>query len=140
MSKNNNLSGGLFAAKPTPLTIKETSLSNQIAEYLNARFVYNDRLQCGKMMTQKGNWIHFCKVGTPDRFAIIRGQMIFIEVKKLGQKPTNDQIERQYLIRQSGAIVIVADSFVNFVYQFLAVRSEIEQATQTNKKEKKLYV
>ena len=46
--KNKNLSGGLFAAKPTPLTIRETPLSAQIAGYLTARNIYNDRLQCGQ--------------------------------------------------------------------------------------------
>ena len=46
MSRNNNLSGGSFAAgKPTPLTLKKTLLSAQIKEYLDNRGIYNDRLQ-----------------------------------------------------------------------------------------------
>ena len=89
--KNKNFSGGLFAAKPTPLTIKETPLSAQIADYLDARRIYNDRLQCGQFQTPSGNWMRGSKKGTPDRFAIVRGQIFFIEVKMFGAKPSEEQ-------------------------------------------------
>lgn len=130
MSKNKNLSGGLFAAKPTPLTIKETSLSAQIAEWLDNRGIYNDRLQCGSFTTSRGNWIKLCKAGTPDRFAIIRGQIVFIEVKKLGEKPSAEQCERHDELRESGAIVLVVDSFDTFVSQITAFRQIIEARTK----------
>lgn len=135
MSKNKNLSGGLFAAKPTPLTMKETSLSNQITDYLNYRSIYNDRLQCGKIQTVRGNWIHLCKIGTPDRFAIVRGRIIFIEVKKFKQITTTEQVERHHLIRLSGAIVIVVNSFDDFICKFNAIRGAIE----AKKREVNLY-
>ena len=133
--KNKNLAGGLFAHKPTPLTIKETSLSAQIAEWLDARRIYNDRLQCGSFSTSRGNWIKLCKTGTPDRFAIIRGQIVFIEVKKRGEKPSEEQHERHYELRESGAIILVCDSFDNFVNQLTAFRLIIEARI----KEMKLY-
>jgi len=133
--KNKNLSGGLFAAKPTPLTIKETSLSAQIEDWLNARNIYNDRLQCGRVQTTRGHWMNLCKTGTPDRFAIIRGQIVFIEVKKRGEKPSEEQHERHYELRESGAIVLVADSFDNFVGQITAFRLIIE----AQNKEMKFY-
>jgi len=133
--KNKNLAGGLFAHKPTPLTIKETSLSAQIAEWLDARRIYNDRLQCGSFSTNRGNWIKLCKTGTPDRFAIIRGQIVFIEVKKRGEKPSEEQHERHYELRESGAIILVCDSFDNFVNQLTAFRLIIEARI----KEMKLY-
>ena len=126
--KNKNLSGGLFAAKPTPLTIKETSLSAQIAEWLDNRGIYNDRLQCGSFSTNRGNWIKLCKPGTPDRFAIIRGQIVFIEVKKRGEKPTEEQNRRHYELRESGAIVLVVDSFDDFANRFSAICSQIIRA------------
>ena len=126
MSKNKNLSGGLFAAKPTPLTIRETSLSAQIAGWLDARNICNDRLQCGAIKTLSGNWLKLCKRGTPDRFAIIRGQIVFIEVKKREQKPSAEQLERHDILRESGAIVIVTASFDNFVIQLNAIRAAIE--------------
>lgn len=125
--KNRNLSGGLFAAKPTPLTIKETPLSAQIAEWLDNRRIYNDRLNCGKIQTTRGHWITLCKTGTPDRFAIIRGQIIFIEVKMRGEKPTAEQHQRHYELRENGAIVIVCDSFNEFINQFSAIRAAVEE-------------
>ncbi len=131
MSKNKNLSGGLFAAKPTPLTIREAPLSAQIAEWLDARGIYNDRLQCGSFSTNRGNWIKLCKAGTPDRFAIIRGQIIFIEVKKRGEKPSGEQNGRHYELRESGAIVLVADSKDEFIYKFAAIRAAIEEQART---------
>ena len=127
MSKNKHLSGGLFAAKPAPLTIRETPLSAQIAEWLDNRGIYNDRLQCGAIETKRGNWLKLCKTGTPDRFAIIRGQIIFIEVKKFGAKPTFNQMRRHETLTNVGAIVIITTSFDNFVIQFNAIRAQIER-------------
>lgn len=128
MSKNKNLSGGLFAAKPTPLTIKETPLSAQIAEYFDNRGIYNDRLNCGKVQTTRGNWLTLCKVGTPDRFCIVRGRIIFVEVKMRGEKPSSDQLTKHDELRESGAVVIVADSFDYFKSQFEAIRAAVENA------------
>lgn len=135
MSKNKNLSGGLFAAKPMPLTIKETSLSGMIAEFLTLKGVYNDRLQCGTVEivrrigngAEKRRWIHLCKTGTPDRFALICGQIVFIEVKKIDGKPTNAQIERHDELRIAGAIVLIVNSFDDFIEQFTAIRAFIEE-------------
>jgi hypothetical protein len=138
MSKNNNMAGGLFAAKPTPLTIKETSLSAQVKSYLDNRGIYNDRLQCGRVETMSGNWVYLCKTGTPDRFAIMCGQIIFIEVKKHRASPTTIQLEKHHELRASGAIVIVVDSFNAFVYRFNAIRAQIEAHTQ-GRKEMNLY-
>lgn len=135
MSKNKNLSGGLFAAKPTPLTIRETPLSAQIEDWLDAQNIYNDRLQCGKVQTTRGHWITLCKTGTPDRFCIIRGQIVFIEVKTFGEKPSEEQHARHKELRESGAIVIVADLFETFVNQITAIRAAIE----TREKEMNLY-
>ena len=66
------------------------------------------------------------KKGTPDRFAIIKGRIIFIEVKKLGEKPSAEQLEKHLELEQSGAIVLLADSFEQFAAQFNGVRVLIE--------------
>lgn len=124
--KNKNLAGGLFAAKPTPLTIRETPLSAQIAQWLDNRNIYNDRLQCGIIKSPAGNWLKLCKRGTPDRFAIIRGQIIFIEVKRRGEKPSAEQTAKHLELMEQGAIVLVADSFEEFVNYFSAYRELIE--------------
>lgn len=127
MSRNNHLTGGLFAAQPTPLTIKETSLSAMIADYLTARKIYNDRLQCGDFGTPSGHYMRGSKAGTPDRFAIIRGQIIFIEVKMRGGKTSPEQRARHDELNAHGAIVLVADSFEVFVGKFSAIRAAVEQ-------------
>ena len=127
MSRNNNLSGGLFASgKPSPLTIKETPLSAMIAGYLDNRRVYNDRLNSGKVETKAGNYFYGCKSGTPDRFAIIRGQIVFIEVKMFGKKPTAEQNARHDELCDAGAIVLVCNSFDEFIGKFTAVRAALE--------------
>ncbi len=136
MAKNKNLAGGLFAAKPTPLTPNERTVSYNVEVWLNNRNIYNDRLNCGAVVTKNGNWITLCKRGTPDRFAIVRGQIIFIEVKRFGEKPTPDQKKQHVLLRDSGAIVLVVDSFKQFADKFSAVCSEIIKAQS---KELKLY-
>lgn len=133
--RNKNLSGGLFAHKPTPLTIKETPLSAQIKEHLDNRGIYNDRIQCGQFQTPSGHWMRGSKTGTPDRFAIVRGQIVFIEVKMKGKKPTPQQTGQHEELRASGAFVLVCDSFENFVAQLNAVR----QILENRKKEMNLY-
>ena len=125
--KNKNLAGGLFQAKPTPLTQKESSLSAQIAEYLTTRGIYNERLNSGRVETKSGYWITLCERGTPDRLAIVRGQSIFIETKTLGKKPTPEQLEKHDELRNAGAIVIVADSYQQFIYTFAAIRARLEE-------------
>lgn len=130
--KNKNLSGNIFNG--SPLTETESALSARIAGYLTKRGIYNDRLQCGVVETikrlaeggERRDWLHLCKTGTPDRFAIIRGYIVFIEVKKLGEKPTPEQIKRHEELRRSGAVVIVADSFESFLRQFSAVHGNVE--------------
>jgi hypothetical protein len=127
MSKNKNLSGGLFAfGKPRPLTIRETPLSAQIAEYLDNRGLWNERLNCGKIQTQNGNWIHLCEAGTPDRLTLICGVAVFIETKKRGQNPTAEQLAKHEELRRNGAVVIVADDYFQFMAEFSAIRCEIE--------------
>ncbi|MDQ3750433.1 MAG: VRR-NUC domain-containing protein [Acidobacteriota bacterium] len=128
--KNKNLSGGLFAAKPTPLALKETSLSNQIMVWLYSRGIYNDRLNAGKVETKRGNWITLCKPGTPDRFAIIRGQIVFIEVKKRGKTATAEQRIKHDELREHGAIVLVVDSLDDFIPKMKEIRATIEQTAR----------
>lgn len=132
MSKNNNLSGNLFTNGS--LREREASLSARIAGYLTKRGIYNDRLNCGVVETvkklaegkERRDWLHLCKTGTPDRFAILRGYIIFIEVKRQGEKPTPEQIKRHEELRKSGAIVLVVDSYKSFLKQFSAVHGNVE--------------
>jgi hypothetical protein len=71
-------------------------------------------------------WVHLCEEGTPDRITMVRGQTIFIETKTFGKKPTPEQLKKHSELRQSGAVVIVADNFQTFKQQFEAIRAAIE--------------
>lgn len=133
MSKQ--FSGGLFAAKkPKALTPSEANVSKSIEGFLNARKIYNDRLNSGKVEVRKkffdqkskkwkefSNWIQLCKKGTPDRFFIVAGRIYFVEVKQFGKKPSPDQIAKHAELRQHGATVIVSDSVEDFITQFNAL-------------------
>jgi hypothetical protein len=113
--KNKYLSGSLFTKKA--LTIKEAPLSDSIRVYLDRKQIYNDRLNSGKLKVGS-RMIHLCKKGTPDRFAIVAGRIIFIEVKMKDKKPTPEQLERHQELERSGAIVLVAHSLEDFISQF----------------------
>lgn len=115
---NNKLSGGLFTKKT--LTPKEGIISAQIAEYLDHRHIYNDRLNSGKIFTGK-RCIVLCKEGTPDRFCIHHGRIIFIETKMQGGKPRANQLARQQELTAAGALVINCDSLDDFIRQFTEV-------------------
>lgn len=145
MSKNRNLSGGLFSSTKAPLTIKETPLSAMIAEYLSARRIYNDRLNSGKVQVIKTypsksgewreyrNWMHLCEEGTPDRFAIVRGDNgfgvhVYIEVKQKGKKASPEQISKHEELRRAGAVVITVDSFDDFLAKFEEAQIRIKAA------------
>lgn len=137
MAKNSNLSGSLFTKQP--LTITETSLSSMIAQYLTARRIYNDRLNSGKVEVVKKsvvagkwkeyrNWLHLCSEGTPDRFAIVDGFIIFIEVKRKGKKATEVQLNKHEQLRGTAkAYVITVDSFDDFQSKFNDVLQSIKE-------------
>ena len=127
MAKNNYTNGTLFSKKP--LTISETGLSGMIAEYLDRRRIYNDRLNSG-MIRSGHHFIHLCKTGTPDRFCIVRGRIIFIEVKVFGKKASVDQLARHRELAAAEAVVIVADSFESFERQFNLILDELKSERQ----------
>lgn len=118
--KNNDLSGSLLDKKL--LTPKESVTSAMVAAYLDRRRIYNDRLNSGKVFT--GNrCIMLCKDGTPDRFAILKGIIIFIETKIKDGKPRPNQLARQAELIAAGARVINCDSFDDFVKKFREVEA-----------------
>jgi hypothetical protein len=121
MAKNPNLSGNLFTKQP--LRERETSISKTIEDYLNVKKIFNIRVQSGAIQTKSGHWMRFAKKGTPDRLAILAGLAIFIEVKRIGEKPTPEQIAVHEDLRANGAIVIVAQRLED-------VQTVIEKITQ----------
>jgi hypothetical protein len=121
--------------KPTALTQKEESpLSAQIAEYLTTRGIFNERLNSsGKIKTTNGYRMTLCERETPDIFTILCGRAIFIETKISEEKPTPEQLEKHEELRRAGAIVIVADSYEQFIDTFAAIRAALfDQPRETN--------
>lgn len=103
--------------------IKETPLSKQIRDLLDALHLENDRIQSGRLYVvtkyrtkagadkEHGRWIWMSKAGTPDRWCMIHKRLVFIEVKTKSKKPTPIQLQRQDELRASGAIILNVDSF-----------------------------
>jgi hypothetical protein len=144
--KAKDFRGGLFAGGkkgPQAIEPKETNISKAIANFLDRKGVYNDRLNSGmfQIVTQyvekkTGNtkefrrWVHGTRKGTPDRFAIIPpkydplkrgGLILFVEVKMKGKKPTPEQTIRHKELRDAGAVVFVSDSVAEFIRKWKAV-------------------
>ena len=129
MAKNKNFSGGLFTGKkPTALVPKEGCVSASIEEYLERRKIYNLRLNSGKIYL--GNRaIQLCPEGTPDRFLLYRAHCLFIEVKRFGEKPSDEQIKTHESIRASGGRVIVAYSIDCVATALREIDAETAQKT-----------
>lgn len=125
--------GGLFAGGkrgPQAIEPKEQTISKSIRSFLDARRIYNDRLNAGQVQVLKqfknkdgsiktfNTWLKLCKKGTPDLYFLMAGRIYFVECKMRGKKPTEDQLERHAELRRAGAVIIVADSIDSFIEQF----------------------
>lgn len=112
MSKNKKLSGNLFTKQSLRQT--ESSLSSAVSEYLDRKNIFHLRLNSGKVcVTHKDGrqtWLNLCRKGTPDRFFIYKGFHCFLELKKVGEKPTDDQLFIHAQIRQAGGYVLTVFS------------------------------
>jgi|SRR6185369_9727447 len=122
---NKHLSGNLFTKQA--LTVKETALSNQIAKYLSLRGFYHDRLNSGKIRIGS-RVVTLCREGTPDRFCIISGRIVFVEVKQKDKKPTQAQLQRHEELKAAGAVVLVTDSFNDFEQKFKAALAQLSES------------
>lgn len=80
--------------KSAPL---EKDLNHQVEQWLDLMpgVIWYTRLNSGKIQTKWGSWIKLCKKGTPDYVALVFSSGIahtlFIECKRKGEKPTNEQ-------------------------------------------------
>lgn len=102
---------------PLPPNKWKISLLKQIGEWLKSRRIYHDfpiRAPC-----------RICRTKLPVGLAIYRGQIIFIEVKKRGEKPAPEKTENFFELMDAGAMIVIADSFDDFTEQFSAIREQI---------------
>ncbi len=92
----------------------------RIIEYLTLRAWIVERMNSGKIPAKYGTktrYIHLHTTGTPDVQAIRKAangftEVLYVEVKRPGEKPTEEQqAQHERLREQAGARVIVATSW-----------------------------
>lgn len=128
MSRNKYLSGNLFAKRKRALVPSETSVSGAISDYLDRLRIFHLRLNSGKARGLSGGGIiHLCPTGTPDRFCIYRGLPVFIEVKKPGEKPTDEQLDVHRRILEAGGVVIVAEDVTDVINGLKKLEAELNE-------------
>jgi hypothetical protein len=103
----------------------EAQVSLQVKHYLRARNIYYLRLNSGKVY-YKGNWIHLCPEGTPDLFCLYRSKAVFIETKRIGEKPTEEQLRTHAFIVKNGGWAIVAYTLDEVVRELKAIDQLID--------------
>lgn len=99
------------------IAVSETSVSASIKQYLDARHIWNIRINSGKVKVN-GGWMQLAAEGTPDRLALFKGKSIWIEVKTIGGKLSAAQIEMHRRIISAGGFVIVAETLDEFITEF----------------------
>jgi hypothetical protein len=87
---------------------RETDISKAIADVLDARVAWHTRIQSNQIKTASGHYVRGAREGTPDRVAAA-GVMLWIEVKRPGEKPTPEQAETIAKLRANGSLAVVLD-------------------------------
>ena len=105
MSKQPALFKGAPEKKPL-----ESVVLKWIKAYLRARNIFHVRINSGRIRTQQGHWVQLAPEGTPDLYVLYKGVSLWVEAKREGEKPRAEQLRQHEFIRQSGGVVIVAES------------------------------
>src|ERR1700690_196197 len=94
--------------QPSEASISEHDVQAQILDYLRfkVKFVRRQNVGAAKL---KGHWVRFAKKGDPDIYCIYKGHYIGIEVKKPGEKQSEEQIEAMKEIRAAQGTYILAE-------------------------------
>ena len=89
----------------------EQIIQTQILDYLRTLhfFCWRNNTRCLRV---GGRLMQFGKVGSADILGILKpsGRFLAIEVKKPGEKPSDEQIAFLWAIRDAGGVAIVAYS------------------------------
>ena len=100
------------------LIISEHDIQTAIQGYLSAYGWLVWRNNSGMIKTDKGHMVKMGLAGLPDLFAIKKGKLLAIEVKRPGKKPTEIQEYMLNELFEHGAKVIVAHS-IDEVEEFI---------------------
>jgi len=109
---NKNLKGNIF--KQQPLQVSEAAISRSIKQYLDARNIFNIRINSGMVRVlnfrNDVSWMQLAPKGTPDRLALYKSWSVWIEVKRTGGRVSPEQRDMHKRIREAGGFVIIAES------------------------------
>ena len=98
--------------------VSEAVTQKRIQDYLKAIGVYCARINVAGLR-RKGVWTKSgATKGVSDLVAIVKGVVYWIEVKKVGEKQSEEQIEFQKNVEANGSVYILAFS-VNDVRAYL---------------------
>jgi len=115
---------------------RESEISKSVADFLqlmlnSKRIVWHDRLNSGSVCVRKkyrkpeggfkiyDRFMHLCKVGTPDRYALLPdGSMLWIEVKRPGGIVEPDQMKFKEMIDQIPGHHYIVAKYVNDIREW----------------------
>jgi hypothetical protein len=104
--------GQLFKDRQ-PAAPLESITQRQIKDYCRVRNIICFRTNSGHIVTRGGHHLELCPKGTPDLYTLYRGYSVWIETKRQGEQPTDDQLLMHQELRRNGAFVLVADDLLD---------------------------
>jgi len=95
------------------IRVKEHDVQSAILDWLKHKKIFHWRSNTGAFMgvhRGKPRFVRFGKKGSPDIFAVVKGQIIGIECK--GEKGFQSQVQKQFEVEftQAGGVYILAFS------------------------------
>jgi Holliday junction resolvase len=101
----------------------EAQLQKQITDFIKRSGFSVYRMNAGKVKVGKG-YLQLAPKGTPDLLANVYGFILWIEVKKKGKKPTEEQAKCHAELSKY-SYVIFADTFDSFQMQFALAETHL---------------
>lgn len=87
---------------------KEADIQHAILDYLALKRIFHWRNNSGALKTEKGRFVRFGAVGSPDIFALRNGTLYAIEVKT--QKGRVSEAQAKFLVEfnRAGGVPVIA--------------------------------
>jgi hypothetical protein len=96
---------------PKSITPTEHEIQGAIIDLIRARGGVVTRVNSGSIIVKRGDKTYVVKLadeGTSDTIAVYKSIALYIEVKKLGKKPTPDQIAFLESVAEADGVGLVA--------------------------------
>lgn len=98
--------------------LSEKDTQKVILDYLRATKAHFIRNNTGAFKTERGGFVRFGSVGSPDIFIFRKGMTYAVEVKSTGRKLTPEQAIWQKRFEKEGFVYILAYSFEEFIQKY----------------------